>query len=204
MAQVGAESNRKKIRQLYKFIPFKITHICLSYLNKQAEYIYILSSTDRSVSFNQNSFVWLDRLDSRSWDRNPVNSNVNPRFYHSATSASEGNVNAYVSHLFLLAYIRDRELDSYEEPCITLVANLLLPSLESSSIQGQGSIYIVIHRQTVSFYQYSSVWLERLDSRSWDRNLLDCNANPRFYHTTTRKPAGRCKYRIGNMKLVKW
>ena len=48
-------------------------------------YIYILSSTDRCVSFYQNSSVWLDRLDSRSWDRNPVDSNANPRFYHSAT-----------------------------------------------------------------------------------------------------------------------
>ena len=34
-------------------------------------------------------------------------------------------------------------------------------------------ICIVIHRQTVSFYQNSSVWLDRLDSRSWDRNLAD-------------------------------
>ena len=35
-------------------------------------YIYIKSSTDRSVSFYQNSSVWLDILASRSWDRNPV------------------------------------------------------------------------------------------------------------------------------------
>ena len=35
-------------------------------------YIYILSSTDRSVSFYQNSSVRLDGLDSRSLDRNPV------------------------------------------------------------------------------------------------------------------------------------
>ena len=48
-------------------------------------YIYILSSTDRSVSLYQNSSVWLDRIDSWSWDRNPVDSNANPRFYHSAT-----------------------------------------------------------------------------------------------------------------------
>ena len=31
-------------------------------------------------------------------------------------------------------------------------------------------IYIVIHRQTVSFYQKSSVWLDTQDARSWDRN----------------------------------
>ena len=46
-------------------------------------YIYILSSTDRPVSFHQNSSVWLDRLDSLSWDQNPLD--ANPRFYHSAT-----------------------------------------------------------------------------------------------------------------------
>ena len=40
-----------------------------------------------------------------------------------------------------------RELDSYEESCITLVTNLLLPWLESSILQGLGSIYIVMHRQ---------------------------------------------------------
>ena len=32
-------------------------------------------------------------------------------------------------------------------------------------------IYIVIHRQTVSFYQNSSVWLDTQDAQSRDRNL---------------------------------
>ena len=50
-------------------------------------------------------------------------------------------------------------------------------------------IYIVNHRQTVLFYQNSSVWLDRLDSRSWDRILVDCNTNLRFYNSATRKPA---------------
>ena len=31
-------------------------------------------------------------------------------------------------------------------------------------------IYIVIHRQTVSFYQNASVWLDTQDARSRDRN----------------------------------
>ena len=31
-------------------------------------------------------------------------------------------------------------------------------------------IYIVIHRQTVSLYQNSSVWLDTQDARSRDRN----------------------------------
>ena len=66
-------------------------------------YIYILlSSTDRPVSLHQNSSVWLDRLDSRSWDRNQ--SKFLP-LSHEETSASEGNLNAYVSHLYLFTYI---------------------------------------------------------------------------------------------------
>ena len=69
-------------------------------------YIYILSSTDRFVSFYQNSSLWLDRLDSRSWGRNPVDSNEILPLSHEETSASKGNLNAYVSQLFLFIYIR--------------------------------------------------------------------------------------------------
>ena len=51
-------------------------------------------------------------------------------------------------------------------------------------------IYIVIHRQTVLLYHNTSVWLDRLDSWSWDQNTADSNANLRFYHSAmTRKPA---------------
>ena len=50
-------------------------------------YIYVCvcvwSSTDRSVSFYQNSSVWLDIQASRSWERSPVDSNSNPRLYTS-------------------------------------------------------------------------------------------------------------------------
>ena len=46
---------------------------------------------------------------------------------------------------------------------------------------------LVIHRQTVSLYHNFSVWLDTVDSRSWDRNLADSNDNPRSYNTTTRK-----------------
>ena len=55
------------------------------FMHGYVTHTYILSSTDRSVSFYQNSSVWLDILDSRSWDRNPVDSNANPRLYTSAT-----------------------------------------------------------------------------------------------------------------------
>ena len=48
-------------------------------------------------------------------------------------------------------------------------------------------IYIVIHRQTVSFYQNSSVWLDTQDARSWDRNpsnfTIDCVSD----HSATKR-----------------
>ena len=43
-------------------------------------------------------------------------------------------------------------------------------------------IYIYCHPQSVSFYQNSSVWLDRQDSRSWDRNLADCDPNPIYIY----------------------
>ena len=36
--------------------------------------------------------------------------------------------------------------------------------------------------RSVSFYQYSSVWLDKLDFRSWDRNSVDSNANPIYIY----------------------
>ena len=49
------------------------------------------------------------------------------------------------------------------------------------------TIYIVIHRQTVSFYQNSSVWLDTQDARSRDRNPsnfpLDCVSD----HSSTKR-----------------
>ena len=63
---------------------------------------------DRSVSFYQNSSVWLDRLDSRTgiktcWLKRQ--SKILP-LSPEETSASEGNLNGNVSQLFLFTYIR--------------------------------------------------------------------------------------------------
>ena len=44
-------------------------------------------------------------------------------------------------------------------------------------------MYIVIHIQTVLLYNNSTVWLDTPDSRSWNQNPADLNANPRFYHS---------------------
>ena len=98
-------------------------------------YIYIWereSSTDRSVSFYQNSLVWLDGLDSRSWDRKPVDSNANPRFYHEETSASEVNLNGYESQLLLFTYFRLTATESSihtRSLAYTLMATQFLHSL---------------------------------------------------------------------------
>ena len=48
------------LNYLLSFLFLNYTHTRYIYI-----YIYILSSIDRPVSFNQNSSVWLDRLDSR-------------------------------------------------------------------------------------------------------------------------------------------
>ena len=69
--------------------------------------------------------------------------------------------------------------------------NTLLISLVDIKLFGvylsMVNIYIVIHRQIVSFYQNSSVWLDTWDARSRDRNpfnftfdsVLDRSANKR-------------------------
>ena len=109
-------------------------------------YIYVVSSTDRPVSFYQNSSVWLDRLDSRSWERNPLaqtpieDSTIQPR----------GNLRKRrkfkrfcITIVFVYIYPLNgyQELDSYVESCIMLVANHLLHWLESSTLY----IYIYIY-----------------------------------------------------------
>ena len=48
-------------------------------------------------------------------------------------------------------------------------------------------IYIVIHRQNVSLYHNSSVWLDTRGARSRDRNPTDFYANRKFYCTATKQ-----------------
>ena len=77
-----------------------------------------------------------------------------------------------------------RVLNSFEELCITLAAP------ESSTPMGE-HIYIyifVIHRQTVSFHQNSSVWLDTQDARSRDRNPSN------FTKTQTSRPISRPRW----------
>ena len=62
-------------------------------------------------------------------------------------------------------------LDSWEEFCIYAYVAVSNSWFECST--HWGSIYIVIHRQTVSLYHNSSVWLDTRDASSWDRNPAD-------------------------------
>ena len=47
----------------------------------------------------------------------------------------------------------------------------------------------VIHRETVSLYNNSSVWLDPQGSRNWVQKPDNSYANSRFYRTATRKLA---------------
>ena len=60
-----------------------------------------------------------------------------------------------------------RVLNSFKELCITLAA---ADNSFARELNPHGGAYIVIHRQTVSFYQNSSVWLDTQDARRRDRN----------------------------------
>ena len=48
-------------------------------------------------------------------------------------------------------------------------------------------VYIVIHRQTVSFYQNSSVWLDTQDARSRDRNPSNFKLDRDSDHSSTKQ-----------------
>ena len=95
------------------------------------------------------------------------------------------------------------ELNSFEEPCFTLVANITSFARELNPT-GVGGAYILSSADRLSFYQNSSVWLDRLDSRSWNRNLADWNAIYIYIyiyiyiHTHTHKHS--CEY-IGSSCL---
>ena len=84
------------------------------------------------------------RLDSRSWDRNPVDSNANPRFYHQPRGNQRKRRKfEWLWITIVIVYIYplygDQELNSYEEPCIYANGNII------TSFAKEGSIYIYIY-----------------------------------------------------------
>ena len=72
-----------------------------------------------------------------------------------------------LSFVYILALPDTRVLNSLEEFCITRVA--AVNSFVRVINPREGSVYIVIHRQTVSLY-HNLVWLDSQDTLSWDRN----------------------------------
>ena len=125
--------------------------------------------------------MWLDTQDAR----NPSNFTLDCVSDHSGTKRTTLAKGIFKVFLFLetaasFVYIFDtlsatRVLNSFEELCITLAAD---GNSFARELNPHGGAYIVIHRQTVSFYQNSSVWLDTQDARSRDRNpsnfTLDC------------------------------
>ena len=77
-----------------------------------------------------------------------------------------------------------RVLNSFEELCITLAAagNSFVRELNP-----HGGAHIVIHRQTVSFYQNSSVWLDTQDARSRDWNPSNFTWDCVSHHSATKR-----------------
>ena len=124
--------------------------------------------------------MWLDTPDYRSWDRNPADFYASRRFCRTATRkscVSEGILTHMHHFCFVNEYTLNdyRELSSLEEPRITQVATVNSFARElnpTPCLAGRlvGSIYIIIHKQTVSLYPNSSVRLDTRVSRSWDRN----------------------------------
>ena len=70
---------------------------------------------------------------------------------HEETNSSEGNLNSYVSHLFCFYKHRlngDREFNSYEEPCFTLVTTIYLSRKRAQPLKGRGAyIYLSSYQQ---------------------------------------------------------
>ena len=117
------------------------------WITTRNRYIYIQLSTDRSVSFYQNSTVWLDILASCSWDRNPVDSNANPKLYPSSTrilvSSDYKFSFAYVQFLILkfsFAYVQFR---CQKQFYFKLFSFALLCNLNTKTVLFQAIMFII-------------------------------------------------------------
>ena len=84
---------------------------------------------------------------------------------------SNAGIDAYESNFFCLhfALLDAGVFNSLEEFCIKWVATVIFirPSAQPSKQTGR-NVYNVIHRQTVSLYLNSSVWLDTWDTPSRD------------------------------------
>ena len=141
---------------------------------RKNNYIYILSSTDRSVSFSVGKRARFPRLVSKpGWLKRQ--SKILPLSLEKA-SAGEVNLNGYESQLLLFTYFRLTATENsihMKSLAYTLMATQLLYSLESSTLGEH--IYIVIHRETcfvlslsLSIYIYIYIYITfQLDRYLW-------------------------------------
>ena len=102
---------------------------------------------------------------------------------HQSTNFSTVFIRHYVVAFACLHFALPdtRVLNSHEVLCITRFAAVNLSPACSTS--GVGSVYIVIHRQTVSLNQNSSVWLDTQDASSWDWNPANFTLDLVSYHS---------------------
>ena len=88
----------------------------------------------------------------------------------------------YVTKSPIESYIPSEDIQSGKKAVeINLKTHLSSSTLNYS--------YIYSYPQTDLF-----LWLDILASRSWERNLVDSNANPRLYTSATRNQLQRSKY----------
>ena len=128
-----------------------------------------------------NSSVWLDAW---NWDRNPPNFTLDLVSDRSANKLGNYTVLSSSVRLFTFYTLPDtRVLNSFEELCImrATVVNSFTRVLNPNG----GSVYIVIHRQTVSLYHniyiyiYIYIWKNCVICRNYD--LLTCNSQTQIY-----------------------
>ena len=143
----------------------------------------------RTVSFYQNSSVWLDTQDARSWDRSPSNFTLDCDSDHLSTTRTTFAMGILRYFLFLaraaaaFVYIfhtlsATRVLNSFEELCITLAAagNSFARELNP---YGGAYMYIYAHTHThththtyIYIYIYICIYIVYLGWKSLFKLVL--------------------------------
>ena len=100
-------------------------------------------------------------------------------------------MNSYMGHMYIetpnifripLCFLTDKLCNYFRKigNC-TISQSVKVTIGKKSGTYSMILVYILIHKQTVSLYQNSTVWLDTWVSRSWDRNSDDSYANRRFH-----------------------
>ena len=155
------------------------THTSLSLSLYIYIYIYIyIYCHPQTVSFWHHFSVSLDTQDAWSQDRNPSNFTLDLVSDHSAnkrTTLAKGIIRSLCSNgssnvrLFTFLYPIEYQSAQFFRRALHY-ANGSRKFPRQSAQPPWGSVYIVIHRHTVSFYQNFSVWQDTQDAWSQDWN----------------------------------